>query len=297
MAWAERLREAVKGILFLDELSTSAPTVQKAMLRVAQERYVGETKLPDTVAIVAAANPADVAVDGWDLAAPVANRFLHLDWHFDSDGWLEGLMSGFEFSTAPDLREMLATTDRTIAARTMVAAFLKTRPDLIEPGVPKDAITAGRGWPSPRSWTNLVSVAAKLREDDQEALMVAAIGCVGEGAGREFVQWFMTADLYDADEVLADPSIVDWTERPDRIYALVLSLTAIARIRGDATTWTQAVNALTMCAAKGRPDLAYPGMRNLMQHMPDGVKVPKATITAFQDLFTSTGRWKAEDAA
>jgi MoxR-like ATPase len=79
LAWAERLREAVKGILFLDELSTSAPTVQKAMLRVAQERYVGETKLPDTVAIVAAANPADVAVDGWDLAAPVANRFLHLD--------------------------------------------------------------------------------------------------------------------------------------------------------------------------------------------------------------------------
>ena len=32
------------------------------------------------IAIVAAANPPEQASDGWDLSAPLANRFVHLDW-------------------------------------------------------------------------------------------------------------------------------------------------------------------------------------------------------------------------
>jgi hypothetical protein len=69
-SWAERLAKASKGLLFLDELTTAAPSVQRAMLRILQEREVGEMALPSSVALVAAANPPAVAVDGWDLAAP-----------------------------------------------------------------------------------------------------------------------------------------------------------------------------------------------------------------------------------
>lgn len=293
-AWAENLRNALKGLLFLDELTTAVLSVQKAMLRVLQERYVGDTKLPDTVSIVAAANSPDVAVDGWELAGPVANRLIHIDWYFDADEWREGLVSGFEFATAPDLLEILSPQPRLVAARSMVAAFLNSRPDLINPGPPKDPILVGRGWPSPRSWTNFSTVAAHLREDDQDALMIAAIGCVGEGAGREFIAWFMTSDLYNTDEVLDDPSIVDWTVRPDRIYALVLSLASVARMRGDTKTWTKAAAAMASCASHGRPDLAYPGMRQLMQAKPDDARISPAVTAAFSDLFVSTGRWSAD---
>jgi hypothetical protein len=297
LGWVERLRNAEKGLLFLDELSTAQPSVQKAMLRVLQERVVGETVLPDTVSIVAAANPPEIAVDGWDLASPVSNRLIHIEWYFDSETWLEGLVSNFQLSESPQLSEILSRKDRSVEARAAVAAFLKTRPDLINPGVPTDPTIAGRAWPSPRSWTNFASVIGHLREDDIDALMIAATGAVGNGAGREFISWFETSDLYNVYDVLKDPSIVNWSERPDRIYALVTTLAAVGRIGNNPRTWSRAVAALTACARYQRPDLAYPGMRSLMQYVPEGVKVPQETISAFRELFTATGRWKADSAA
>ncbi|MPY96333.1 MAG: AAA domain-containing protein, partial [Acidimicrobiia bacterium] len=78
-AWARRLAEAGEGLLFLDELSTTPPAVQAALLRVVLERVVGDLALPEAVAVVAAANPPEQAADGWDLSPPLANRFCHLD--------------------------------------------------------------------------------------------------------------------------------------------------------------------------------------------------------------------------
>ena len=74
--WAKTLAEAGNGVLFLDEISTAPPAVQAALLRVVLERVVGDLALPDELAIVAAANPPDQAADGWDLSAPLANRFV-----------------------------------------------------------------------------------------------------------------------------------------------------------------------------------------------------------------------------
>ena len=45
-AWARRLAEAGRGLLFLDELSTAPPAVQAALLRVVLERAVGDLTLP-----------------------------------------------------------------------------------------------------------------------------------------------------------------------------------------------------------------------------------------------------------
>jgi MoxR-like ATPase len=77
-AWAKRLHAAQAGYLFLDELSTSPPAVQAAMLGVALERRVGDLLLPRAVQVVAAANPPERAADGWDLTPPLANRFGRL---------------------------------------------------------------------------------------------------------------------------------------------------------------------------------------------------------------------------
>ena len=78
--WAKNLADQGSGVLFLDEISTAPPAVQAALLRVVLERVVGDLALPSNIAIVAAANPPDQAADGWDLSAPLANRFCHLDW-------------------------------------------------------------------------------------------------------------------------------------------------------------------------------------------------------------------------
>ncbi|MBW4079621.1 MAG: AAA domain-containing protein [Acidobacteria bacterium] len=298
LAWARRLAAADKGLLFLDELTTCSPSVQRVMLRILQERIVGELQLPDSVAMVAAANPPEIAVDGWDLAAPVANRLLHLDWVFDSSAWVEGFISDFAFTDAPSMEAMLNDGSESfkIRAKSMVMAFLKHRPDLTIV-VPADPHQSGPGWPSPRSWTNVASVLSELRTDDEEATLLVLTGLVGEAAALEFVAWSLSSDLYDPEDVLADPSIVDWTSRPDRIFALVASLVAIAKMRGDATTWEKAVNAIVACATSGRPDLGYSGARMLLQDPPKGAQVPAEAISAFGNLFTKSGKWKANEAA
>src|SRR3984957_5272722 len=50
-AWARRLAEAGRGLLFLDELSTAPPAVQAALLRVVLERVVGDLELPPEGAV------------------------------------------------------------------------------------------------------------------------------------------------------------------------------------------------------------------------------------------------------
>src|SRR5438132_9362982 len=51
-AWAKRLHAAQSGYLFLDELSTSPPAVQAAMLGVALETRVGALLLNSRVQVV-----------------------------------------------------------------------------------------------------------------------------------------------------------------------------------------------------------------------------------------------------
>ena len=291
-AWAERLAKASKGLLFLDELTTAAPSVQRAMLRILQEREVGEMTLPSSVALVAAANPPAVAVDGWDLAAPVANRLMHLDWHFDADAWLDGVVTDFAYIDPPSLEAMLGVRSDVDAIRVKgaVTAFLKARPDL-QLSLPSDPALAGKGWPSPRSWTNAMAVLAELDPRDEDGALLVLKGCVGEAAAVEYLAWLAANDLYDPEAVLADPKIVDWTARPDRIFALMASIVGLVRVRGDKATWERGIRVLVACAEAGRPDLAYPGARTLLNAIPAGAKCPQAAVDAFADLMRRSGRW------
>lgn len=77
----------------------------KGMLRVVQERYVGDEKLKDSVSIVALMNPVETAVDAYDLPAPMANRMMHLKWVFDSKNWLENV--GTDFQAAKPLQRRI----------------------------------------------------------------------------------------------------------------------------------------------------------------------------------------------
>ena len=121
-AWARRLADAGLGVLFLDELTTAPPAVQAAMLRIVLERVVGDLALPNGVRVVAAANPPEQAADGWDLAPPLANRLVHLDWPVDAKAVANGLAVGFPspLATPPrpvDPARLWAINKYTIARR------------------------------------------------------------------------------------------------------------------------------------------------------------------------------------
>ena len=301
-AFARRAADADRALINFDELTTSAPSVSKAMLRIFQEREVGELPLPATVALVAAANPPAVAVDGWELPPPIANRLMHLEWVFDADEWLTGVTTDFAHQVCPPLASMLGPGDDAAKARVRgaVTAYLRAHRDQINalPRVERrgsgtsdtaavDPQKASGAWPSPRSWTNAMAAMEQLHDGDEEARYLVVKGCVGEGAARSYLAWLASADLYDPEAVLADPAIVGWHgERPDKLFALLGSVTALAQSRGDRTTWEQAMAVMAAAAENGKADLAIPGTTALANRIPAGAVIPRRARDAFGELMT-----------
>lgn len=293
--WAARLAAAERGLLYLGELTTTGPSVMRAMLRVLQERVVGDVALPDSVAIVADANPPSVAVDGFDLPAPVANRLMHLSYELDPDDWFQGMAGGFDALPAPVLADLTVDdAKRRQHAAMLVSGFLHHVPTLLAPGVPDDAEQAGRGWPSPRSWHNAARVLGHLHPGDGEAALLVLEGLVGRAAALEYLAWEKTADLADPRAVLYNPGIIDWeTERPDRLFVLMQAVAALSL--ADRKLMPKAAKVMAACARGGRPDVALPAIRRLMNADPEGFggALSLRDRAEFTRMFQVTGQWAA----
>ncbi|DAB30574.1 MAG TPA: ATPase, partial [Sulfurimonas sp. UBA12504] len=76
-----------RGILFLDELNTAAPMVQASAYQLILDRKIGEYTLPEGWAIVAAGNRESDRGVVFRMAAPLANRFVHLEMEVSVDDW------------------------------------------------------------------------------------------------------------------------------------------------------------------------------------------------------------------
>jgi hypothetical protein len=276
--WARRLVESGHGLLFLDELTTAPPAVQAAMLRVVLERVVGDVKLPAAVRVVAAANPPDEAADGWELAPPLANRLVHLEWPTDGRYVAHGLAVGFPLPSLVALDGGRPNETQRLTARATVAAFLEVRPDLAL-SLPKSAADSGRGWPSPRSWEAVATLlaacsAAGASEDTRDTLVM---GAVGDGAAIEFLSWLEHLDLPDPEQVLADPDSFELPERSDRAFAVMTAVATVAIANGDPARWEQAWRVVSK-AAERAPDVATLVARTLASHRPAGAELPEAVL-------------------
>ena len=268
-AWAVRLAQAGWGILFLDEISTSAPAVQKALLRVVLDRVVGDLELPRGVAVVAAANPPECAADGWDLAPPLANRFVHLEWRgLEVDEWATALVSGeWPVPEVPVLPEEWEARPEATEARVLVAAFLRARPHLLHV-MPTQEDQAGRAWPSRRSWHTAARLLGAVRvvgADEAVADLLVA-GAVGEAAALEFLAWVRELDLPDPEELLADPARYRHPARGDQAYATLTAVVAAAVRNLTADRWAAAWAILGAAARAGGADVAAAAARELARH-------------------------------
>ena len=285
-SWARRLAEAGRGLLFLDELSTAPPAVQAALLRVVLERVVGDLELPPGVAVVAAANPPELAADGWDLSAPLANRLCHLFWEIDPAAISAGFAEGWASPRVPALPEGWNSEVR--LALSLVASFLRARPSLAG-NVPTDAKSAGRGWPSPRTWEMAARLwaaagAAKVSEQARAALVR---GAVGDGAGAEFLTWLVEMDLVDPEVALADPEAFVLPERGDRAYATVSAIAAAVAANPTPERWLAGWRVLGV-AARSAADVAATAARVLARCRPEGAALPPE-IHAFLPLLRDAG--------
>ena len=285
-AWATRLAVAENGYLFLDELTTAPPAVQAAALRVVLDRVVGDLALTRGVRIVAAANPPEQAADGWDLAAPMANRFLHIDYRPTSEDWIDGMTTGFQVPASGRVLDYSPVLRA--ASRAQVASFIRTRPELLH-ALPKDDAASGRAWPSHRTWTMTADVLAFLDPGDTPATLLAASGLVGEGAATEYIAWLSVNDLPDPADVLADPACVPWDSLdPSRAWAILTAVTAHATADSTKKGWLSAWGPLAVAAGAGLQDVAAATARALLKSRPTGTN-PPVSARAFLAILTDAG--------
>src|SRR5690606_19509089 len=76
-----------RGILFLDELNMAPPAIQGMAQQLILDRKVGSYTVPEGWFIWAAGNRKEDRAAVFDMPAPLANRFLHLEVEPDSESF------------------------------------------------------------------------------------------------------------------------------------------------------------------------------------------------------------------
>ncbi len=212
----EFLPRSGKGILFLDEINMAPPTMQGMAQQLILDRQVGSYQVPDGWFIWAAGNRKEDRASVFDMPAPLANRFLHLQ-------------------VEPDFESFKAYALETNAHEQIIAflAFRSTLLHKIDPQQP--------AWPSPRSWV----MASALH---QVGLDIAP--AVGEGAASEFLAYIkLYQALPDLLAILAgNGGNINFPSEPSARYATAIGLTIRAQ---DAQ---QAYNAFTWLSRVATPE-------------------------------------------
>lgn len=291
-AWARRLADhAGPAIAFFDEFSTASPALQAAALRPLTHYEVGSIRLPETVSFVAAANPADVAAAGWELAAPTASRFVHLDWGMPPEVFAEGLITG-AWPRLPVFDEPLDLPFRLERERVLLAGFLRARGSQLS-AIPANAAERGRAFPTPRTWDYATRLAAFARavEAPEEVLRLLVRGCVGDAAAHEYLRFVAALDLPDPEELLADPAAADFAQmRADRVYVMLQAVLAAVTRHSSVPRWEAALELCSAAAVQAGVDAAVPVVRALLRPgvRPDGAAVP-ASIRTFAPALALAG--------
>lgn len=193
--WAKRIKKALdegkEAALFMDELTCAPPSVQAALLRVTQERKVGEVDISGCK-MLAAANPTEYAADVNDISAATANRWAHIDWDVDANTWCLGEMSGWG---KPD--------KKLSEVRSIVTSWIDKNPAaLLNP--PKANTDDIKGWPSPRSWSNVCKTLGNLGKKEIKTKTGRQImnSLIGGPATTEFIAWIADNDIPSPKELL-----------------------------------------------------------------------------------------------
>jgi AAA domain (dynein-related subfamily) len=272
--WAVRLARTGRGLLFLDELSTAPPAVQAALLRLVLERRVGALTLPPGVRIVAAANPRGSAADGWELSAPLANRFVHLQWTYDHAVVVRGLGGTWPRAALPTL-DAGRLTEAVAYARRGVTGLLGGRPKLVHQ-LPQSEAKRGGAWPSPRTWEMAVRLIAfaTAAGSSREVLSLLVRGVVGDGPGLELLAALDRMDLPDPEELLADPSRARFPERGDLRQAVLEGIVEAVRRDANRDRWDAAWTLLVAALDGGAPDLLVVPAQELAELRRDDWPMP-----------------------
>ena len=264
-SWVDSFTEKENGILFLDELSTCPPSVQAALLRVIFERRVGFKPIPDNVRIVAAANPVDMLVGGWELSAPMRNRFVHLNWDISTEIYLNALSQGWGTGKIPDIDEV-KHAELLPSWKDKVSAFLKVSPDMLHGDPSKDNL----GYASPRTWEYVIHLLTSCDVLGLPPNLELIEGCLGEGAAIALVEYLTNLKQPDPEDVMNGTVQVKFSELNDgEIYILFNGMERVLQNANEKANFLKyADNFLSLTqelTLAGKRDVVFVSLQKLAQ--------------------------------
>lgn len=193
-------RHGLRGILFLDEITSAAPSVSAAAYQLILDRRLGQYEVPKGWAILAAGNRQGDRGVTYTMPAPLANRFSHYEVEVNVDDWVS-------WAYANDI------DDRIIG-------FLRFRPDLIFDFDPAQNPMA---FPSPRSWEFAHRALQKFAERN-DVFLETLQACVGPAAGVELHAFIANLDDMPDIEAIINGDEVPVPNEIDLQYAVASAL-------------------------------------------------------------------------
>lgn len=189
----EFLPRGGRGILFLDEINMAPPAMQGMAQQLILDRRVGSYVVPDGWFIWAAGNRKEDRSGVFDMPAPLANRFLHLQ--------VEPNFASFKaYALTQGVCEQ-------------IIAFLSFRPSLLHKIEPQQP-----AWCSPRSW---------MMANTLHAVGLDLAPAIGAAATAEFQAFDrLYRNLPDLSHILdGNGALVPFPAEPSARYATVVGLT------------------------------------------------------------------------
>lgn len=186
-----------EGILFLDELNTAAPMVQASAYQLILDRKIGEYTLPEGWAIVAAGNRESDRGVVFRMAAPLANRFVHLEMEAEPQGWRQWAIS--------------AGIDPSIIG------FIAHRPDALFAFEGEN-----RAFATPRTWEYVNEI---VRSEPDEDLMLPLVGgAIGDELAASYLGFRTVAGELPEIDTILDGSCSDVPGDPSALHVLCSAL-------------------------------------------------------------------------
>lgn len=180
-------------LLFIDELNSAVPDVQKAFYSLILDRRLGDYVLPAGSRVIGAGNRVEDRALVRPMATALANRMIHVALTADAEAWLAwGASNG---------------------VHALVLAFIRARPDRLFELPPGDGTPA---YPTPRAWHMLSDLIGAVGEHLWSA---TAAGSVGDRAGAEWTAFARRAlDAPSLEAIAAGTASVP--RDPELIYFL-----------------------------------------------------------------------------
>lgn len=200
--WLRKLWEMSENcevvVLFLDELPQAPVSNQNVAAQIINERRIGEFKLPDNCAIVAAGNRTSDRAGTNTMPSHLKDRLMFLEIEADLEDTIAYFM-------AHKVHED-------------VTGFLRARPEFLHK-FDRDANAS----PSPRSWDRVATILEWGLDPVCEAEAIS--GQVGRAACADFLGYRkLKANMPDLDKIISNPDSAEIPSDAMVLYALAAGL-------------------------------------------------------------------------